>query len=371
MNSLDKTIVLHDYFESAEGGGRLSLTLARSLGADLAYGFLRAEHPYFADDGFEGRHYDLGCRTSLPLWRQFRLARAFETKTDFIGSYDAVIYSGFYAPLAVLNFGGARNIYYCHTPPRLLYDQRAFYYSRLPFVLHPLVNFFLRYLQPRYEAAVAKMDTVVTNSENVNKRLNQYLGVKGIIVHLPCDTKKFSNFGQENYYVSTARLDPLKRVDKVVRAFLKMPHETLIVASGGPELKRLQSLARGAANIVFTNWLSENKIHELIGKAIATIYVPRDEDFGMSPVESMAAGKPVIGVAEGGLLETIIDGETGILIPPELSLEQICEAVSKMTLKKALSMRSACEERAMVFSKEIFIEKMKGIIKDSPLKARV
>ncbi len=63
-----------------------------------------------------------------------------------------------------------------------------------------------------------------------------------------------------------------------------------------------------------------------MGGARASIYIPRDEDFGMSPVESMAAGKPVIGVAEGGLLETIVHGETGWLLPAEPSVEQIVEA---------------------------------------------
>ncbi len=365
MTSPDNTIILHDYFESAEGGGRLSLILAQCLGADMAYGFLRAGHPYFENDAFKGQQYDLGCQTSIPLWKQFRITRAFETKTDFTDSYNIAVYSGFYAPLAVLNFGSTHNIYYCHTPPRLLYDQKEFYYSRIPFVLHPFVTAFSRYLQPRYEAAVAKMDTIITNSQNVNKRLNRYLGVNGIIVHPPCDTEKFSFIGQDNYYVSTARLDPLKRVDLIVKAFLKMPHLKLIVTSGGSELKYLQSLAGEASNIVFTNWISDEKMQELIGNAIATIYIPKDEDFGMSPVESMAAGKPVVGIAEGGLLETIIDGETGILLHPDFSLEHICEAVSKITPKKALSMRHACEERAKVFSKERFIDKMMGILKTS------
>ena len=122
---------------------------------------------------------------------------------------------------------------------------------------------------PRYKAAVAAMDTVVTNSQNVNNRLHRYLGITGVVVHPPCETERFFYLVQENYYVSTARLDPLKRVDQIVKAFLKMPRQKIIVTSGGPELKSLRFLAGEADNIIFTDWISDDKIQELIGKATA------------------------------------------------------------------------------------------------------
>ncbi|VAX17481.1 hypothetical protein MNBD_NITROSPINAE03-970, partial [hydrothermal vent metagenome] len=97
-------------------------------------------------------------------------------------------------------------------------------------------------------------------------------------------------------------------------------------------------------------------------KSIASIYIPRDEDFGMSPVESLAAGKPVLGVAEGGVLETIVHGETGILIPANPSPEDLIEAVHQLTPKRALALREACEQRAELFDKKIFLEKMRQLI---------
>jgi len=99
----------------------------------------------------------------------------------------------------------------------------------------------------------------------------------------------------------------------------------------------------------------------LIGKAIATIYIPIEEDFGMSPVESMAAGKPVIGVAEGGLLETVVNGETGVLIE-NVSVDAVVEAVFVMSKDKALTMRAACENRAQLFRTEVFLEKMREVV---------
>jgi len=93
------------------------------------------------------------------------------------------------------------------------------------------------------------------------------------------------------------------------------------------------------------------------------VYLAKNEDFGMSPLESMAAGKPVIGVAEGGLLETIVPDETGILLESSLNLDAICQAVEMLTAQKALNMRRACEEQAQRFRIDVFMEKMRRIIK--------
>ena len=98
-----------------------------------------------------------------------------------------------------------------------------------------------------------------------------------------------------------------------------------------------------------------------LGRCVATIYIPRDEDFGMAPIESMAAGKPVIAVAEGGLLETVVDGETGILIKADPSPDDVMQAVQKMPPERSKDMREACERRAKQFDKDVFINKIREV----------
>jgi glycosyltransferase involved in cell wall biosynthesis len=141
-----------------------------------------------------------------------------------------------------------------------------------------------------------------------------------------------------------------------------MPDKRLIVASQGPAFSDLKRLAQHAPHIHFTGWVSEQRLADLIGPAIATLYLPRQEDFGMSPLESMAAGKPVIGIAEGGLLESVVPEETGILLPPPLTVERIGEAVRRLTPQYALTLRQACEARAQQFRVEVFWEKMRRLI---------
>ncbi|MFK5968577.1 MAG: glycosyltransferase [Candidatus Marithrix sp.] len=353
-----KNIILHDYFESLEGGGRLSNVLAHGLNMDLGYGFASKDHPFIE----KLTQYSLNSYSSIPLWKQIKLARAFNRQTKFLENYGTVVYSGFYTPLAVNNHLNGKNILYCHTPPRFIYDQKKFYLASLPAPLRPLLQMFSSYLQPRYENSINKMDVIIANSINVSNRIQHYLGKQSTVIYPPCDTKRFQWLGQADYYLSMGRLDPLKRVDLIVQAFLKMPAKKLIIASGGEELAKLQKLANQANNIHFTGWIDDQKLAELVGKSIATLYLAKDEDFGMSPVESMAAGKPVIGAAEGGLLETIIPNKTGFLLEPSVSV--ICQAVANMTPKTALNMRNNCEKQAQCFRTEVFLEKMQLVLKN-------
>ena len=196
----------------------------------------------------------------------------------------------------------------------------------------------------------------------MQKRLDEQLGIKSNVVYPPVNIEKYKWNSQNNYYLSLGRLEPNKRVDRIVQAFINMPDKRLIVASGGSQIQKLKRMAAGSENISFINWSSEVDLVELIGNAIACIYIPQDEDFGMSAVESMSAGKPIIGVAEGGLLETVIDNHTGFLLSPNPTVEEICAAVKRMCPSVSLAMRSFCEARALKFSEERFVDHISSYI---------
>lgn len=356
-------IVVHDFFEFKGGGERLVDTLCRELDLDLAYGY-RSEKSY-EPGKLKGRVFDLKERDGADVmgWRTLRRFKAFRTGTKFLEKYKTVIYSGIYAPLAVHNHLSGRNIYYCYTPPRFLYDLNSHYLSALPFWRRiPLFNTHLLFFKPLYEEAVKKMDVIIADSNNVKKRIQKYLGRESTVVYPPCDVESFKWRGQEDYYLSTARLIPLKRVELIVEAFLRLPEKRLVVTSDGPEYERLKSRCEGKKNITFTGSVDDRQLKKLIGNAIATLYIPINEDFGMSPVESMSAGKPVLGVSEGGLLETVVHGETGILMKADPSQEDVINAVCEMGPDRAMSMRKACEERARIFREEVFLENMKKVI---------
>lgn len=354
--------MLYDFLSVRGGAEKLTLTLLEAFPEVPLCCAFRDRRVFGDADLPAGGFIDLDAASDIPAWRILKVMRAFERQTQFLADYDWVLYSGVYSPLAVHRHPHGRNLLYCHTIPRFAYDLESYYLSRLPWFLRPAFWGLVQLMRSKYEPALAKMDVVITNSHNVRRRLETYLGRSAIVVHPPVDIDRFRWLGQEDYYVSLARLENFKRVDRIVSAFKQMPDKKLVVLSGGGEFDRLVALADGAPNIHFAGWVSEDKMREIMGKAIASIYIPIDEDFGMSPVESMAAGKPVIGVAEGGLLETIIPGQTGLLLPPDPTVEAIVGAVESMDPAQALSMREACENRAKLFSRNIFLEKMKRII---------
>ena len=355
------TVILHDAFAFKGGGERLVYLLCRDLEADLAFGYRNKKT--FNLDELSNNLINLESESKLPAWRTIKRLHTFRNKTKFLYRYKNVIYTGQNSSLAVSNHSEGKNIYYCFTPPRSMYDLKESHLaSQTPLerLRHVLYNTFY---QPLYENAIRKMDVILADSKNVQNRIQKFLGLESTVLYPPCDVDKFNWMGQEDYYLSTARLTSYKRVDIIIQAFIKLPQKRLVIASTGPDEKRLKQLAEGFDNIQFTGDINDNELKNLIGNAIATIYIPIDEDFGISPVESMAAGKPVIGSGEGGLLETVIHGETGWLSSPNISVEELVQMLDVANPKLARSMRFSCEKQATGFRTELFINKIKDSLR--------
>ncbi len=212
---------------------------------------------------------------------------------------------------------------------------------------------FLRFIDQR---DIKYVNKILAISENVQKRLQNAYPNKKIskIVYPPVDIKRFKYISSEDYYLSVSRLTPEKNVDKIIQAFNKMPNKKLLVIGSGPDKDKLLKLAKDNKNIQFLGFVEEDELIKLFGKCCATIYFSKGEDFGMGPIESMAAGKPSIAVNDAGFKETIVHKKTGLLIGS--NIEDIIPAVKYLNKKRAKRMRKACEKRAKLFSEERFIE---------------
>lgn len=355
--------VLHDYLQVSGGAERLVIALASGLpGFSLGVSGI---YPAFlaSGDRLDTPPRVIGAAALRLLPRIPRALAAFGRDRSWLSGAECVIYSGLYAPLAVQGQPRGKRIHYCHTPPRFAFDQLPDYLERVPACARPALRLAISRYRRAYLSAIQAMDVVVTNSVHVRERLLEQMGIEAQVIHPPVDTRQFRFLGQRDYYVSVGRLEPNKRVERIVRAFLAMPDKQLVVASGGSELDALKALAGNAPNICFAGWLSEVDLAQLVGNAIAALYVPKDEDFGMSAVEAMAAGKPVIAVNEGGLRESVAHGRTGILLDADPTPAAIADAVMRLPGEVALAMRPACERRAGDFSLEGFLSAFGRIIR--------
>lgn len=355
IKTTQKSAVLYDFMQVPGGAERVTLALCEHFESmDLVTAFV--DPSAFPEPPLHtSRLKTLTSSTSITGWHLLKSARAFEYKTDFLKDYDSLIFTGSVAPLAIKNSAAAKNIYYCHTPPRFLYDLRDYYLDTATVLQKPALKALMCYLQPRYEDAIARMDEVFANSKNVQTRLKKYLNVEAEVLYPPCDTEGFEWMGDGDYFLSTARLEPLKRVDLIVEAFKAMPDKKLIVTSGGSQLESLKKNAVGAKNIIFTGWVSDTELRRLVGNCIATIYIPKDEDFGISPVQSLAAGKPIIGVNEGGVAETVREPADGILLPITPSAERVREAVKAI---ETLNLSPIHPNGASLHFREVFMDRL-------------
>ncbi len=349
--------VIHDLFQIKGGGERLIHTLCHSLNADLLTAHIGSQT--FELSNLAGKVTNLDALSSIHGIKTWSLARAFKKHQPHKADYHQVIYSGVAAPLAVHHYSKSRNIFYCHTPPRFVYDKKEHYQKELNFIKKPIFNALINWFKPQYENAVTAMDQVLTNSNYVQQRIKKALDVDATVVYPPCDTNRFKSHGEGGYYLSLARHDSLKRVDVIINAFKQMPDKELVVASGGAETEHLKQAANGCNNIHFTGWLGESELLKLLGNCLATIYIPQDEDFGMSPVESMSAGKPVFCSDHGGLLESVIDGGTGFYIDNQNLEQALIEEISQHSKNHLVSMKSACEQQALTFDTQNFIKNIK------------
>ncbi|MDD2486763.1 MAG: glycosyltransferase [Candidatus Gracilibacteria bacterium] len=380
--------VFHDHFMYRGGGERLITLLAKSLDADLISGFFDEGSLDPREVGFNGKIIEItkpgfaffdkksyqvekikdrsllkGASFILMKgFRHFALKLAILFQTQILKDYDIVIFSGDGIGAIRNCRKDAKKIYYCHTPPRYLYDQKEVYYSKVPTILRIPYRIACYVFEKMYRKDFAKLDKIITNSKNVQQRIKKFLGRESVIIYPPVDISFFKpSETRSEYYFSWARLTEIKRVDKIAEAFIQMPDKKLIISYGknDPDKVRILKMVKGYDNISTIESPDDENLRKLIGESIATIYIPVDEDFGMSPVESMACGVPVIGVDDGGLKEMIIDSKTGILIDKDARIEDIRKAVCDLDMEKSLSMKEDCVKQAKIFSLDTFAQMIK------------
>ncbi len=366
----ERDIILYDFL-LVRGGAEAVTLLLHDNTPDLDLGTAFINPDAFSDNEIASKHIQTLCKPTYLLgWQTIKTSFAFWWHRHRFSAYRTVVASGAYASLSLFGRDPASNLLYCHTPPRFAYDLKDHYLNTIPRWKRPLLRLLIAGFKPLYQRSLEQVSVILANSVNVQQRIKHYLGHEAAVIYPPCNTDKYYWIDQGDYYLSTARIEPYKRVRLLVEAFKQMPDKKLVVASGGSELAALRQHADGYDNITFTGWCSDEQLQQLVGNCLATLYLPVDEDFGMSPVESMAAGKPCIGVNEGGVKETVIDGKTGLLCPAQPTVSDMIAAVTTLTAEKALAMKSDCQQHAQQFANAIFIRKMQQILQAPPEKRR-
>ncbi len=279
--------------------------------------------------------------------------------------FDLVLSSSHCVAKGVLPDTNARHVCYCYTPMRYAWDMRHEYFPlrKLRFFKRHTIPMILNYLRVWDVCANSRVDEFIAISEHVAKRIHRNYRRDAEVIYPPVDAHYFvPGQQQEDFYLMVSALAPYKRVDLAIEAFNKLGFPLHIIGSGQDE-KRLRKMA--GPNITFHGWLPDEQVLEYYQKCRAFIF-PGEEDFGITPLEAMACGKPVVAYKRGGATETIIGympgrkDFTGVFFD-EQTPDSLLDAIR---LARKLDFSPAnIREHALTFDKERFIQQIKNRFK--------
>ncbi len=284
-------------------------------------------------------------------------------------AFDVVLSISHCAAKSVIKAPHATHICYCLTPMRYAWDQFDAYFGveRTGRIGHAVMRRAMAHLAKWDRATAGRADRYVAISHYVAGRIGRYYNRDATVVYPPVDTTFFTPAtqvnGSERYALVVSALVPYKRVDLAIDAAARAGVALKIVGDG-PDRARLERAAQSIdarRRPVFLGRLADDAIRELYRHAAVTL-LPGEEDFGIVPVEAQACGGPVVALGRGGATETVVDGETGVLVE-ESSPEAFADGISRAM--SAGFDRRAIRRHAEQFSRERFVSEIDALVDPS------
>jgi glycosyltransferase involved in cell wall biosynthesis len=299
----------------------------------------------------------------------------FPTAVEFfdLDRFDLVVSCSHCVAKSVVVPPRARHLCYCLTPMRYAWDQFDAYFGpeRVGHVGSALLRPVLGHLARWDRATSGRVHRYLAISQYVARRIRLYYNRESTVVYPPVDTEFYQPVtgrdgaapqGTGGYLVVSA-LVPYKRIDLAIAA-ARRAGVPLTIVGDGPERGRLEAAAAGTPGITFTGRLPDEALRERYQTATALLF-PGEEDFGIVPLEAQAAGCPVVALGRGGALETVVEGETGLL------MDEVTETTLADALVRAASIpwdRARIRRHAERFSQDRFLKDMTAIV-DETLRA--
>jgi glycosyltransferase involved in cell wall biosynthesis len=355
-----RVALIHYWLVNQRGGEAVLKALCKLLPqADI---FTLFHDPDKADPVF--RSHKVTASFLNPLRRHYQsllplMPMALES-FDLSG-YDLVISSESGPAKGVLVPSDARHICYCHTPMRYLWELYPDYLNRWTSsrIKRAMMIPFSSYLRMWDYASAARVDEFIANSENVRRRIRRCYRREAEVIHPPVAVETFFWSQPEDYYLIVSELAVYKRLDVAIKAFSANGRRLKVVGTG-PQYKELRRMASG--NVEFCGRVSGNDLRALYASCRALL-LPGEEDFGITPVEALASGKPVIAWGRGGVLETAkMAGESGAFLYPNPTTESLDLAIERFERMESRIEPGLLQAAVAGFSEAEFLRKFQRLL---------
>jgi glycosyltransferase involved in cell wall biosynthesis len=285
---------------------------------------------------------------------------------DF-SEYDLIISSSHAVTKGLIKRPDQLHISYCHSPMRYAWDNAELYLNQANiskglkgFAARSIINYLRKWdlktaIRPNY---------LIANSKFIAEKIKRIYNRDSDVIYPPVDVDKFESVEEkDNFYLTASRMVPYKRVDLIVDAFSMMNDKKLLVVGDGPELNNIKRIA--SPNVEILGYKSGEEFKTLLQKAKAFVFAA-EEDFGITVVEAMACGTPVIAFNKGGTAETVIDEQTGILFDSQTA-ESIKNAILKFEYLKNTFKPQQISQYTKKFSRDIFEKNIKEYVEQKSL----
>ena len=360
-----KTAIIHEWLSSYAGSERVVEQLLRTYpGADVhaVVDFLSEKDRAFLG----GRSVKTSFIQRLPLarkhFRHYLPLMPTAVEQFDLSAYDVVLSSNHAVAKGVIVGPDQLHVSYIHSPIRYAWDLQHQYLSEAG-LKHGLKSIatraMLHYMRLWDQAAASRVGVFVANSNYIARRIWNTYRREAEVIFPPVDVDSFAvQPAKESFYLAASRMVPYKRMPLIAEAFAAMPDRKLVIVGDGTELQKVKAVA--GPNVEVLGYQSSEVLRDLMSRAKAFVFAA-EEDFGITPVEAMACGTPVIAYGRGGATDSVIDGHTGLFFH-EQSTSAIVNAIKQFEATQDDFDPHAIRRHAETFRPERFREEIAALV---------
>lgn len=371
-----KKALINDWYNQ-NGGAEKVIHSINNIWSDLDHfalvDFLNADHRNFI---LHGKSAQTSFIQKLPFakknHRKYLQFFPIAIEQFDLRKYDLIISSSSSVAKGVLTNSNQLHICYCHSPIRYAWDLYHQYLEEAN-LNKGLKGLYAKYVLHKIRIWDAlthnRVDYFIANSKYIAARIKKLYNRDALVIYPPVDCSNFT-IGETagDYYFTTSRMVPYKKISLIVEAFAMMPDKKLIIGGDGPDFKKINKLK--TTNVELLGYIDNKTLVNYTQSAKAFIFAA-EEDFGIAPIEAQACGIPVIAFGKGGALETILGSfakenaikytDTGIFFE-EQTLESLSFAINLFEKNIGKFNKQIIRKQALNFSKKRFEKEFKEAV---------